>query len=533
MSHAGLDSRDVVINAAFVCGLTNIACGVLSNLPLGLMPGVGPNVLLAFGLVANGVCTTDQVLAVSMMAGMCLTVFALTPINKLFIGLVPLSVRYGLIIGTGLLSALIGLKAVNVVVPDHGDNIVALGVLDSLEARICSVFLILIVSMLHFAVKGAVLVGMLGATLTVWVLSGSYPTTLVSVGLPSFHALDFSILSQAEAWVNIGALDLMMRFSTCAALMSSARMAGLMRPDGGVNGGTSVYLCCGLATMLSAALGSSPVFVSMAASAGIQDGGRTGIVSIVVGVYALLTSFLLAPLISAIPKAAISPVLLLVGVSMMGEAAHIEWKKIDRALPAFMCAIFQPFTFSVAHGINAGLGMSLVLFFSTGQFVRYMPSLQKRFGLTDTYADNSSTMGSFSRQVSDSRDERRFHPRLNRPSSEPVLVQQEDQVELIQHLATYPGHPSSSDEADPSLQVLGSVRQPLHSLGVGARRNAEQLVDQVAEFIGFDKDAVHAIFEERLESGRTNNFSMYKEQCTLKREGVHASMPDLTKAAGG
>jgi len=346
-----------------------------------------------------------------------------------------------------------------------------------------------------------VLMGMLGATLTYCTVAQDWPSSALSPSLPSFYTVDLNVLMESRVWVHIVALLLMLMFSISGAMISSARMASLMRPDGGVNGNTSVYLCCGLATILSSTLGSSPVFVSMAASAGIHDGGRTGIVSIVIGIYSLLTSVLLSPLISMIPPCAISPVLLLVGVSMMGEAAHVEWKNIQEALPAFLCAIFQPFTFSVAHGINAGVGTSIVLFFTTGRFLLYMPGLRKRLGLKEVGISSNEDLLLNVAQPSTTFDDQ----------LDPMNTALDN---LLDPLNVHNPFTRSVSEPEPSSGVRGK----LHTIGLDSRHHAEDLVDQVSMLIGFDKEEVHRVFEERLGTGRNNNFSLYKQQCRLRRD---------------
>jgi len=380
MQHAGVKAEDTVVSGAFCAGVACILSGLLSNLPLGLMPSIGPNVFLAFSLVATGVVGTDQALAISGACGLSLLLLSLTPVLKVVLGLVPLCIKYGLIIGTGLLSALIGLKSIGVVVPDTGpaQDIVALGELRDVRIAITSVFLIIMASMLHRGVKGAVLIGMLGATVTDWVLNGDAPDTLIALRSFKTHSLDLSILLGSFAWLQVGALLLMLLFSISGAVIGSGRMAGLLTQDGAVPGSTAVYVVCGAATMLSAACGTSPIFVSMSAAAGIRDGGRTGLTSLVVGFWCLLTAFVFSPMASAIPACAVAPVLILVGVSMVGEATEVAWWNTQEALPAFLCAVFQPFTYSVANGIYAGLGMSAVLFFTTGTFLAYLPNRRKQ-----------------------------------------------------------------------------------------------------------------------------------------------------------
>jgi len=161
-------------------------------------------------------------------------------------------------------------------------------------------------------------------------------------------------------------------------------MAGLLKDDGGTSGQTAVFICCGLGTMMSAFLGTAPICVSMSAAAGIREGGRTGLVSIVIGLLSILMAFILSPLAAAIPHCAVAPVLVLVGVSMAGETHDVEWWNMQQALPAFLCAVFQPFTYSITNGINVGIFMALALFFTTGTFRDYLPS-----GWINKYTDTT------------------------------------------------------------------------------------------------------------------------------------------------
>lgn len=73
--------------------------------------------------------------------------------------------------------------------------------------------------------------------------------------------------------------------------------------------------------------------------------------------------------IQAIPQVATAPVLVLVGAMMMGESIHIDWSSMITAVPAFLTIVIQPFTFSIANGIYAGLVMSVLLYVLTGSFM--------------------------------------------------------------------------------------------------------------------------------------------------------------------
>mmetsp|Transcript_53405 Transcript_53405/g.153180 ORF Transcript_53405/g.153180 Transcript_53405/m.153180 type:complete len:689 (-) Transcript_53405:67-2133(-) len=543
MQHAGIDPSVSVISGAFSAAFTCILCGLLSNLPLGLVPSVGPNVFLAFSLVAKGVVNTDQALAISGATGIMLLFLSLTPVLKVVLGLVPLCIKYGLIIGTGLLSALIGLKSIGVVVPDTGPShdIVALGRLDDLPVYIAAVALIIMASMLHNGVKGAVLLGMLGATLADWILNGDMPGEFVKLGHVTPHAVEFSVLLDPSSWVQVFALLLMLLFSISGAVIGSGRMAGLLSEEGTVPGSTAVYVVCGVGTLLSSLLGTSPIFVSMSAAAGVREGGRTGLTSIVMGMWCLLTAFLLSPIAAAIPPCAVAPVLILVGVSMVGEAKEVAWWSMQEALPAFLCAVFQPFTYSVSNGIFAGMTMSCVLFFTTGEFVTYMPGYRQRIeaeveafitpavGTSETrsrtpmIARHVEKQLAVAKSIGDSLNSHGFrtgkqngeaHGTLSQVTTSNSWSSPNDSNVADRLKRNQPGKMArrysfnvqdleAMQENEEAPENAPRIRGAFSSVGRNARLQAMDLIDKAAALIGLDPAEVHRAVEERLHAGRS------------------------------
>ncbi|CAK9103090.1 unnamed protein product [Durusdinium trenchii] len=459
MSHAGLHPETSLVSGAFAAGVTCILCGMLSNLPLGLVPSVGPNVYIAYSLVGPRLFSTQQALAISATSGVCLVLLSLTPLLRIVLGLMPLSIKYGLLVGTGLLTAFIGLKSIGVVTA--GEDIVALGDLNSTAFVISAASLVFTASLLYNAVTGAVLLGMLSSTLIAWIYLDDWPTKIFALQGLSFSMPNFDALSQQQAFSEIASLMLMLLFSLSGAIIGTAKMAGLLQEDGGVRGSTAVYMSSGLGTLLAAFLGTSPIFVSMSAAAGVRDGGRTGLVSLVIGVYSLLTAFVLSPLASAIPECAIAPVLVLVGVSMTGEAREIQWWNMLDALPAFLCAVFQPFTYSVSNGIYAGVAMSFILFFTTGSFLAYIPSFQK--------TEPRGLVEEVSAMIE--------HSPQQRYSSPKVVPEEED-----------------SDVAP--------VRQGLIHLGLSGKQEALHLLESAAEMLGLDSKKMMEVVLECLDAGR-------------------------------
>mmetsp|Transcript_56105 Transcript_56105/g.156318 ORF Transcript_56105/g.156318 Transcript_56105/m.156318 type:complete len:464 (-) Transcript_56105:357-1748(-) len=371
LSALGFDANMLVISSAFISGIASIASGISSNLPVAIATSVGPNLLMA-GLCSSGAYSQKEVLAIAMACGFLLTLLSITPVLRWALRLVPLYIKCGLVIGTGLLTALKGLEGI-VITNQFTLN---LDYLLSLDGVVAGILLVFMATLLHWNTKGAMLMGMLGGTFVYWLLSQKWPSSFVMVG--SLHGVlpDCGVLASARVWLQVVSLTLMVLLSISGGVIGSARMAGLLQ-NGDAPGSLRIYIVCGVATMLSACLGSSPLFVSMSASAGVRDGGRTGLMSVVIGVYALLTAFLFAPIMSAIPKCALAPVLILVGAHMFREVREVDWADTRRALPAFLCAILQPFTGSVGDGIYAGLACSFVLFLTTGAFMAIFPERQQ------------------------------------------------------------------------------------------------------------------------------------------------------------
>lgn len=488
MSHAGIPRHESIVSGAFAAGMACIISGVLSNLPLGLMPSVGPNVFLAYSLAAS--FETDQALTISGMCGALLILLSLTPMLTFTLGMLPLSIKYGLVIGTGLLTTFIALKSIQVVVPDPmGKDIVALGPLNSGDVWVAMVFLVVTTSLTHRGTPGAVLIGMLGATVVDWTVDDTWPETFFSFHEITLHKLDFSVLTIGKAWGESVALLLMLVFSTSGAIIGCARMAGALKADGGAPGSTAVYLSCGLGTMLSAALGSAPIMVSMSAASGIRDGGRTGLVSVVIGLLSLCTAFVASPLASAIPHCATAPVLILVGVSMMGEAKEVQWWNVQEALPAFLCAIFQPFTYSVSNGIYAGVAMSTALYISTGSFLTLMPESFRRCVCCSKHGGESfSTLATIKESRSDV--ESSIKNMLYNIPSNPGPVD-EPRFACLDSPLTDAKYSSEANFVEED-GLRGALQH------MAPRQKAVELLEKFADIMGLDAAEVKSIIRERL-----------------------------------
>jgi AGZA family xanthine/uracil permease-like MFS transporter len=279
----------------------------------------------------------------------------------------------------GLLLTFIGLQTAKIVVPD-AETMVTLGDLTAFEPVLAIVGLALISSLHYRNVKGSIILGIFAIAIAFFAFRDTWPTKFVALPhLKVFH-MDFSQLigkgATTNAWGAVLAYVLVMTFDIGGALFGLGNLAGLVK-EGLVPGATVAYVAAALGTALGAVTGTTPLIIAAESAVGIKEGGRTGLVAITISMCFLISMFL-APFLQAIPAVATAPVLVLVGAMMMGESVHIDWSTMVTAVPAFLTIVIQPFTFSIANGIYAGLVMSLLLFFMTGNFIDYFKELFTR-----------------------------------------------------------------------------------------------------------------------------------------------------------
>jgi AGZA family xanthine/uracil permease-like MFS transporter len=163
-------------------------------------------------------------------------------------------------------------------------------------------------------------------------------------------------------------------FDTAGTLLGVGRVGGLLDQDGRLPRAERAFLADALATIAGALVGTSTVTSYVESAAGIEEGGRTGLVAVQTGIL-FLASLFFVPVLVAIPAAATAPALIVVGAMMMRPVALIEWKSPLESLPAFLTLIVMPFTSSIANGIAAGVITWVVLRVVGGRWREVKPAL--------------------------------------------------------------------------------------------------------------------------------------------------------------
>jgi AGZA family xanthine/uracil permease-like MFS transporter len=297
----------------------------------------------------------------------------LTRFRQAVMDAVPLALKQAIAVGIGLFIAIIGFVNAGFVTPGQGVPL-QLGTGGELRGWPIFVFLfglLLSIWLLSRKVKGALLVGILAATVLAVIVNEVF---LDGAGFNGAARLDriadvpsadsfsllgnfsfgfFAELGVIAAVLAIFTIMLSDFFDTMGTVVGLGREANLLDDQGRLPGIDRVLQVDSAAAALGGAFSASSNTTYIESASGIAEGGRTGLTAVVVGVLFLLSIFF-APLAGIIPPQATAPALVLVGFLMMVGVKDIPWDDIDLALPAFLTIIVMPFTYSITNGIGAG-----------------------------------------------------------------------------------------------------------------------------------------------------------------------------------
>jgi AGZA family xanthine/uracil permease-like MFS transporter len=374
---AGLEGKGLPFAATLTvtcltAGVLSIAMGLASNYPLAMAPGMGLNAVVAFELVAGRGLTWPQAMTVVALEGLVITALVLTRFRQAMLEAVPLALKRAISVGIGLFIAFIGFFTGGFVVkPDTSPLPVRLGTFNSLPAVVFVLGLILTAWLLARRVRGALLLGIVGATALAIVLNGlvagwkgfptpgaaTVPTALVQwPDFSTFGRLDFGVivrLGVVTAVLVTFSIMLSDFFDTIGTIIGVGGKGGFLDAHGRLPRADRVLLVDSLGAIAGGVANSSSNTTYIESAAGVAEGGRTGLAAVVAGALFLVAMWF-SPLASVIPAQATAPALVLVGFYMMTVARDIPWDDYEEAVPAFVTMLVMPFTWSITNGIGAG-----------------------------------------------------------------------------------------------------------------------------------------------------------------------------------
>jgi len=378
----------VAATTALVAGLLTILMGAVGNYPLALATGLGLNTFVAVGIASK--MTWAAAMGLVVLEGLIILVLVLTGFRVAVFKAVPAQIKIAISVGIGLFIALIGLVDAGFVRRTASGPVpVGLGVNGNLVGWPTVVFvfgILLIIALMVRKVKGAILIGIVGATVVAVIVQKIYniapgftagnPPTIVDGGwglnIPTvptdivatpkfdfsgqfdlFGAFQLDNVTLVAAILLLFTLLLSDFFDTVGTVTAIGHEAGLADKDGNVDNIQKILIVDSIAAAAGGAAGISSNTSYIESASGVGEGARTGLASIVTGIAFLLTTFL-APLVAIIPYEAATPALIIVGFLMMTQIKDIDWNDLGIAIPAFLTIILMPFTYNISVGIGAG-----------------------------------------------------------------------------------------------------------------------------------------------------------------------------------
>jgi AGZA family xanthine/uracil permease-like MFS transporter len=337
-------------------GLLTILMGLASNYPFALAPGMGLNAFLAFSVVIGMKVPWPTAMGVVFLEGAVITALVLTNVREGVMNAIPLDLKRAIGVGIGLLIALIGLQNAKLVVASPA-TMVAFGPLGP-ESLVAVFGLLATALLLVKKIRGAFLIGILLSTTAALVLGLVRLPAVLATGIRAEHFRTFFALDIAGA-LRLGLLATVFAFlitdffDTMGTVVAVGEQAGFLDRDGRLPRLKRVLLVDSLAALCGGLCGCSSVTTYVESAAGVGEGGRTGLASLVTGLLFLL-AVPFTPLVAVVPAYATAPTLILVGFLLISGVRAIHWDEASTALPAFLTILMIPFTFSISKGIGCG-----------------------------------------------------------------------------------------------------------------------------------------------------------------------------------
>jgi adenine/guanine/hypoxanthine permease len=380
----GLDGKGLPFAATLTvtcltAGLLSIAMGLVSNYPFALAPGMGLNAVVAFELVAGRGLTWPQAMTVVLLEGLVITVLVMTRFREAMMDAVPIGLKRAISVGIGLFIAFIGFFTSGFVVkPASGPLPVALGPISGVPMTVFVLGFILTAWLMSRRVRGALLIGILVTTVLAIVLNGlvagfrgfatpgaaQIPARLIQApDFSTFGRIDFGFFTTLGLLTGVlVTFSIMLSdfFDTMGTVIGVGGQGGFLDARGRLPGVHRVLLVDSVAAVAGGVANSSSNTTYIESAAGVAEGGRTGLVSVVAGLL-FLGAMWFAPLAGVIPAQATAPALIIVGFYMMTVVGDMRWDDYEEAVPAFVTMLAMPFTWSITNGIGAGFVTYAVL----------------------------------------------------------------------------------------------------------------------------------------------------------------------------
>ncbi|SEH44450.1 MULTISPECIES: NCS2 family permease [Atopobiaceae] len=382
LAATGMPQDALFTATVLISTIGTLMMALLTNYPFILCPGMGINAYFAYTVCLGMGYSWQTALGAIFVEGIIFVILSLTNVREAIFNAIPMNLKFAITSGVGLFITIIGLKGSGLVIPSESTLVTMFSFHSSLAegtfstAGICALLSLIGIIVTAILVCKNVCGNILLGILITWGLgivcqftglyvpnaeAGFYsllPDFSQGLTVPSIapiaFQIDFSNILSVGFMSVVFAFLFTNLFDTIGTLIGSAAKADLLDEEGKLPNVKGALLAESLATTFAGMLGTSSTATAVECTAGISQGGRTGLTGLTCAVLFLLSLFL-SPIFLAIPSFATSPALVIVGFMMFGAVTQIEWGSVAEAIPAFVAIIAMPFMYSIAEGISLGI----------------------------------------------------------------------------------------------------------------------------------------------------------------------------------
>ncbi|MBQ5693549.1 MAG: NCS2 family permease [Alistipes sp.] len=365
----GMSAGAVFTATALAAIIGCLAMAFWGKLPFGLAPGMGLNAFFVYSVCLGMGYTWQFALTAVLIEGLIFILLTATNVREAIVNAIPLSLRNAIGAGIGLFITFIGLSSAGVVV-NNDATLVALGDITSGSALLALIGLIITGFMFMRNVPGAILIGILvtmliGIPMGVTEFKGviSYPESISSI----FCKFEFDKIFTLDMLVVVFTFLFIDMFDTVGTLVGVCIKANMVDSKGNIYRLKEAFMADAIATTAGAVLGTSTTTTYVESAAGVAQGGRSGLTAFAVAV-CFAVALLFSPLFLSIPAAATAPALIIVGLMMMEPITNIPFEDFSESIPAFVCVVMMPLTYSISNGILLGMISYVLMNLVCGKF---------------------------------------------------------------------------------------------------------------------------------------------------------------------
>ena len=375
LSDAGMDKGALFTTTALISALATLIMAFYAKLPYALAPGMGLNAFFAYTVCLIMGYSWQFALTAVFIEGIIFILLTVTNLRDKIVMALPETIKKSISAGIGIFIAFIGMQQAKIVVNSDA-TLVTIGDITQGPALLAIIGLVITSALMIHKVKGALMFGILATTIIG-----------IPMGITEYKGF-FNLPPSIEPiffkfqWDKIFTIDMLIvvftflfvdLFDTIGTLLGVSQGSGLI-DEKNPRGLKKAFMVDAIGTTVGAVMGTSTVTTLVESAAGVKEGGRSGLPAFTTAI-CFLAALLFSPIFLAIPPSATAPVLVLVGLMMTAAVTKIDFSNYLEAIPAFICIIFMPLTYSISEGIIWGHVSYVLLCLATGNHKMLRPSM--------------------------------------------------------------------------------------------------------------------------------------------------------------